>query len=804
MRAWVEGWIWDVRIALRSLMRRPAPSALVVGTLAVGIGANAAIFGILDRTILSPFRFPGGDRVVFVVDRDVERGFSMAPAQAELDRWREGARTVELLETLQESSALLVQGNRAERVPLTRVSLGLPAMVGLRPVLGRSFSAEDAEPGAQPVAMIHEDTWRSRFGAAPSVIGSAVSLDEETVEVIGVWPRDVRIQVDADPVFFTVLPHGNELQRSSFGIVLARLARWATPEDAGAELRTLQAGVVEEGEDLYPAHVVPPYTFLGDDFVRGLWILYGGVGLLLMVAVANASNVLLNRAMDRESELGVRMALGGGGVRLLRQFVLEGGLLAGAGALAGLAVARAGTALVYPLSPEGLPSAARVGLDSRTGAYAAALWVAVTLVCAVVPAWHLRGSTVRKLVSLGSGRGAKAEGRLGRWLLAGQVAVAVVLLAGTALTVRSLVRLVSVEPGFAVRELVLATVRAPEGRFPDEAMRVEASERVLERLAALPGVSSAAVTGVIPFRYSIRFGEPTLEDDEPVPQDDGAVSRTGTTTPGFLETMGIPLLVGRDFTPEERDTGAAARVVLVSEAFATRRPGGPRDILGRSLRFPSDTAGWRIVGVVGDVQSASLRAPAADGVEVYYPSVGPDGGTLHRFVVRFERPQAIVPAIREAVSSVDTRLVVESVQTGDELLAAQTREHRFLAVLLAVLAGLSLTLALAGVFGAVSLSVTRRNREIGIRRALGAGGARMVAMVVREGLAPVVVGAVTGGVAAAVLSRMAADVLFEVSPRDPLSFAVALLVPMVAAAVAGIVPAHRAVRVEPARTLQQE
>jgi putative ABC transport system permease protein len=801
--AWVEGLWWDARIGVRSLTRRPGLSILVVGTLALGVGANASIYQALNNVVLNPLSFPGSDRAVFVMSRDPQRGFTFSVTQERYERWREGARSFEDLEAFRDASALLIREGSAERLDGAEVSLGLAHLLGVTAVAGRLFTAGDAQTGAAPVVMVSEDYWRSRMGADPEVIGSTLRFDDLDRIVVGVWPRSGRFRIDEDPKFYMPLARGSEISRTSFSIVLGVLADDVDSRAAQSELEALAAGVDEEAADLSEeTAVLPIHTFVSGDFVRALWILFWGVGLLLVVAGFNAANLLLNRAVERERELGVRMALGGPGARLLRHFVIEGLVLSGLGAFIGVATARLAGRALTRIAPPTMPTGALTGTDGRTIPYAILLVVGLTLVCGLVPALHIRSSAARELIGDRRG-GASLDNRWLRTALIGtQIAVAALTVIGSGLAAKSLLRLRSIDFGFAIEELLVVTVRRPQGLYEDQAERRALTTRVRERLESLTSVRSvSASTAVLPLRYSVRFGSPYLDGEEPPSGDDGSVTETAGISGDFLGTMGIPVLEGRDFTADERDADGAD-VVLVNRAFADRYPGS---VLGRSLRFPGDSVGRRIVGVVGDVRNrGSIRAPSAR-AQIYYPSHGVSEGRSQRYLVRTSSDDAgLAAAIRTRIREVDTGLLVPGISSGEDLVSEFIDDSRFLVVILGILAALSSVLALAGVYGAVALSVGRRTREIGIRIALGARAHAVVGSTVADGMRPVLLGLLAGLGLAYLLMTYLSDVLYEVSPRDPASFMVAALLLASAGVLAALLPARRAAQADPTETLRSE
>jgi putative ABC transport system permease protein len=802
----VEGWIWDVRIAVRSLVRRPTVSVLVVGTLALGIGANATIFGAVDRLVLSPLPFEGADRAALIMSHFRSGDFTFSITPEEYERYRQGSTSFERIESYQPADGLLAHGETLEQLDGLGVSVGLAGMIGAAPVLGRTFNIEDAAPDAPRVVMLSERYWRSSMGGDPDVIGSTVTISDVDRTVVGIWPDAGRFSVDNEPDFLTPLTRGQEIDRSYFSIALGLLAEGVDRDEAAAELAALRAGIEIEGADSSDREetprVLPVHHFVAGSFIQALWILFAGVGLLLLVAGVNSANLLLNRAVDRGHELGVRMTLGGSRARLLRHFFLEGALLSGVGAAMGVGVAQLGTWWLARMAPPHLPTSA---LDTGVGgltAYTLGLAAVLTMVCTIVPALHLRSSEVRTLVrSVGSA--SRRLQRLRGGLVAGQVALAAILVVGSGLAVRSLSRLQAINYGFAAQHMEIVTVRYPVGAYADLGERQAVATRIREELASLPAVADVSVSFVLPLAYSIRFGIPYLDGDQPTVVEEGAHSQSATSAEGFLATTGIPLLEGRDFTADERRDPSANRVVLVNRGFAARYPSS---VVGRNLLFPNDTVGRLIVGVVGDVRTGNVTDRTVR-PQIYYPSdgIGSTQRRTQRFLVRLAAG-AVVPeaAIHERVRAVDPALRVQAVDVGAEMVAERSAPNRFLAVILSLLGALSLTLAVSGVYGAVRLYVARRTREMGIRTALGALPARVIRSVVLRGMIPVTVGLVVGLAFAAAAVGYISGILYEVSPWDPVSFITAVVALLGAAVLAAHVPARRAARVDPIQALRAE
>lgn len=793
----IEGMVSDVRLALRGLVRRPGFAVTVVLTLALGLGANGAIFRVLDRVVLRPLPYEGGDRMVYLVLRSPEIGFHRSPRQEELDRWREGARTLDALEAFRPGTRVLAGRGSAELLDYTEVSEGLPGIIGLRPLVGRTFLNQDHDPGAPPVVMLSERYWRSAHGGSPDVVGRTLELDGTHHTVVGVWPEDAPLGMDQPPDLWLPVERGAEADPRRATTILAVLSEGASPAAARDELAGLLEGVGDGSAPTWVPVIRSPSSDLGGTFLAGIRIAYAGVLVVLLVAMVNAAGLLFNRAVSREEELGVRLALGGSGGRLVRHFLVEGTVLSLLGAGAAVLVAWAGVAFLEGFAPPDFPGVRGGGLDRRMVGYVGGLALVTALVCGLIPALHVRSPRVKRLLtSRGQVGRRRWRGLLGSGLVAGQVALALMLVVGAGLTLRSLQSIRSVDPGMDIERLVVFSLRLPEERYGSPEEQEAFFRSAMDRMEGVPGVEGVTLSGYPPFRFPMSPGTVHLAGRVPDEPEQGFTA-TGGGRPGYFELLGIPVLEGRTFTADDE----GREVVVVNEAFARRYAG--EDVVGRELVFSDSETRYVILGVVGDIPALGL-ADDPDRVQVYFPEMG-QVTRFERFIVRTAGPPGeMIPALRRRISEIDPGLPLRSVTTGPELLAVQTADQRFLAVLLATFSVVALLLAVLGVYSSVSLAVRRRTREMGVRMALGAGVPRMVRHVLALGLKPVAGGMLVGSLAAVVLSRFVEPVLYETPPTDPLSFGLAAAILLAAGSAACLVPARRAFRLEPSEVLREE
>lgn len=785
--------VTSLRMGVRGLVRRPGFALLVVLTMALGIGTTTAIFGVLDRIVLRPLPYRGGDRMVYLALKHLENGWQVAPSQAHVERWRAGAATLERIEVYTDASLTRTGEGMAENLPTVGFSSGMPGMLGVVPLVGRMLGPVDAEAGAPPVVMLAEAYWRRAFGADREVVGRAMRLNDTLFTIAGVWPATARLDYRGAPSLYRVLPAGKEVVRGDFALVLARARQGASAEEIERELRSLAVGEGAESEG-FVAAVNAPYGFVRDGYIRGLWAAFVGGIVLLVVALANAVNLMIGRASSREGELGLRVALGAAPSRVMVLLLGESVVLCVAGLAIALAVASGLGRALEVFRPAGFAPGG-TGLDERAYAVALSLTVVGILACALFPLVALRRLDVRQLLDRGVGPRGGRSGITRPVLLGIQASLAVVLACTASLLTRSFLELDRVDTGTDIEHLVTVAVNPPTRRYPTPERKLEFQQRVRDELGALPGVSGVTIQSAPLFRFGIQAGVPFLDGDSP-PDDSGrGFSALSGAEPDYFRVMGIPLRAGRVFSTAD----LATPVVIVNDAFQ-RRHG---EVLGRYLRMDRDDTNRRlIVGVVGDVKSNGLTSDP-ERVQIYTPSVMRAGYTS--FVLRVSgSPDAALAAARAAVSRLDPELPVSYAITGVAMLREQTAESRFLAVLLAGFAAFGLLFALGGIFGAMSLDVIRRRRELGVRLAVGATGRDVVVNVIWRGMRPVFAGSVAGLAIALWGGFMVESLLFRIPARDPASALVAVGLLALAAAAGAAVPAWRASRVDPRLSLQAE
>jgi len=799
----------DLRQGLRAIARRPGVAAVAVVTLAVGIGASAAIFTVVNAVLLRPLPYREAARLVAAFAHETRRGEARNPTSpADFLEWGRGSAALHRLTAAHPWSPVLTGRGRPEELPALKASPSLFDLLGAEPALGRVFHS----PSEEPQVVLSHGLWQRRFGADPGVIGQALTLDGKSYVVAGVMPPGFRFPpfwaTDAElwaPLVFTAEA---EASHSRFLRVFGRLRPGASLEQARAELGMVARRLETERPESN-AGIGVTVEALQEPVVSrvrpALLVLAGSVAFVLLIACANVTSLLLAQGLSRGKEVAIRAALGASRSRLFRQWLAESLVLACAGGLGGLLLARASVSVLRVLSPDSLPRLDEIALDGRVVAFTLGLSLATGLLFGLLPA--LRSSRADLVESLKQGeRVASGRGRhrMHDLLVIAEFALALVLLVGAGLLIKSFLLLQRPQTGFRSDGLLTLNLSLSGSPFAEPARRPVFFRELAERVRSIPGVEGAGFVNHVPVggdTWSTSFTIEGRPDPEPrdTPQ---AVMRT--TTAEYLGTMGIPLLRGRALEP--RDGADAPAVVLVNQALARRYwPGA--DPVGSRIRLggaASDAPLRTIVGVVADSVQAGLIDPVRPEVLFPYPQdpVGWYKGTT--LVVRTAAaPRLLAEAVKAQVWALGPDLPVTRVRTMEEILAEAVGQDRFKTLLLGLLAGVALLLAAVGIYGVMAYSVGRRAHEIGVRMALGARAAEVFAMVVGQGLRLSALGAALGLVGALGLSRVLAGLLHGVSPTDPGTFAAVTLLLTAVAALACSLPARRAARVDPLVALRE-
>ncbi len=820
LRERVESAIRHVRHGARRLVRSPGFTCAAVGTLALGIGANVAIYGVVDSVVLNPLPFPGADALVQLdnaapgIGATDGLGFTPGMAYHVLDHQR----TLEAAGAFDSDRATLTCGEGVpERVRFTKVTPSLVEVLKVAPLHGRWFLRGEGGEDRPEVAVLSHALWERRYGGDLDVIGRTIRIDRRPVRVVGIMPPSFRFP-DADVRLWRPLRIDASVGFGGFWYeMIGRTRPGISPAEVRADLRHLYGSLTESfpGEagliraHLEDARVAPLVTplkaaILGN-VARTLWILLGTVGFVLLIAWANVANLFLVRAESRQRETAVRKALGAGRRELAWESLSESLVLAGVAGTIGVGLAYAGTGLLVRRGPASLPRLHEVGVDASVLVFALGVTVVTALAFAAIPLLRRSRSVSRALRTDGWGATADRLRVRGRNLLvAGQTALALVLLVGSGLMVRSFAHLHAVDPGFeASPDILTFEIGLPRVEYPDDARAAAFHQELVTRLEGLPGVERAGVVTCLPLQGWCS-GDPLHVEGRPIPKGTippiVAVRRAG---PGYFRAMGIDLRSGRTFDRADHEQGY--RAVVVSRELAGRYfP--DEDPVGQRVAAAGDTTWSTIVGVVEDVPARSLME-GGDPL-IYFPLSGPgfDGVSSRAAAAAVRAPDAagLLPAIRVQLKALDPDVALARVRTTGRIVADAGARLAFTMVLLVLAAGVALLLGAVGIYGVISYLVTRRRPEIGVRMALGAGAAEVRCVVVRQGGLAAGAGLLVGLGAAALLTRFMDALLFGVEPTDPATFIAVSAFLLTVALLASWLPARRAARVDPAEALRAE
>jgi len=815
--ATMDGWTKEVMLAVRALLRRPGFTAIAVLTLGMGIGANSAIFSVVNGVILEPLRYPDSENLVMLTSAFPTMGFEefwISPP--EYMQISEGLRSFETVGAFRAQQASIGADEQPERVVSALASSTLFEALGVAPQMGRYYTVEEDQPGGPPVVVLSHEVWQRSFGGDRSILGRSIEVNGTMTDVIGIMPEN--FDVDDSQVEVWLPLQLDWTNRANFGshylYLVARMAPGVLFESALQEVN----GFVERYPDEIPAGHISAATHplnmidlqeeVVGDVRPALFVLLGAVGFVLLIACANVANLLLARAQDRHKEVAVRAAMGAGHGRLLRQFLTEGAVLSAAGAVLGVGLAWLSLDLLRAAGPGDLPRLAEIKLDGTVLLFTSGIAIATGIFFGLAPTRHITIGALGNALREGGTRSTSSSGqrRLRSLLVISETALALILAVGAGLMVRSFGALNSVEPGFEADGLLTFQVSLPNATYGDTESRLEFQDRIIEKLSSEPSVTTvAAMSGLPPIRpldaNDTRF-EGFVQTQDGPPQN---VDFYQTVTTDYIETMGIEVIEGRGFTAS--DDAGAVPVVLVNETLARLFYPGESAIGKRVDPSGAPQMFLEIVGVVADVKQAGLDEPAGTELYFHYPQAESRGGAPRtmNFVVATEgEPSALASAARSAVWERDAALPVSGLQPMTDVLGDAVARARFLTALLAAFAGLALLLAAVGTYGVMSYAVTQRGREIGIRMAMGAEAGKVQRLVLGEGLKVAGVGLVIGVAGALALTGILESMLFNIDARDPVSFAAGPVMLTAVAVAACWLPARRATRLDPVTVLREE
>jgi putative ABC transport system permease protein len=806
------GTLWqDVRFGLRLMAKKPGFTFIGVLALALGIGANTAIFSVVNAVLLSPLPYQHPERLVWIWETNPGGDIKTEPASMpNFNDWRTQSQSFEEIAGFSNAAVTLTSEHEPERIPGSIITANFFSVLGVQPLMGRSFAAEENGPKGARVVILSHGLWQRRFGGNPNIVGQVITLNGNPYQVVGVMPQGFKnplpSQRNAAELWIPIaLDFDPTLRRSDFLSVVGRLKPNVTLEQARAEMNTIASRLEQQYPDTntgWSTILIPLRERIIGDVRPAMWVLVGVVGFLLLIACANVANLLLARSAARQQEIAVRRALGADRFRLIQQFLTESILLALAGGLLGSLLALWGVEFLVRLSPRNIPRLDEVHLNWKVFLFTLGISVLTGIIFGLIPALHSTNPNLTEALKEGgrssteSVRGA----RLRNALVIAEIAIALVLLVGAGLMIKSFMRLQGVDPGFKPERILAVDLSLPAAKYKEPAQQVAFFDQLVGRVSQLPNVERVAATAALPFSGGAVLA--FYVDGRPAPppgREPDAEYRV--VTPNYFETMGITLVRGSVFN--EQHTSNAPGVAVINETLARKYFAG-EDPIGKRINFGDPAKSpWRtVIGIVRDIRQQSLDTePYA---QVYSPYAQFPSRSMTLVARTSSDPPGLVPSIRNELSAMDKDQPLYNVRTMAQVMSESIARERFSMLLIAIFAGVGLVLASVGIYGVMSYTVAQRTHEIGVRMALGASASDVLKMVVRQGMILALAGTGLGLVAAVLLTRLISSLLFSVSATDPATYVLISLLLILVALVACFIPARRATRVDPMVALRYE
>ena len=796
----------DIRYGLRMLLKHKGFTAVAIIALGLGIGANTAIFSLVNGVLLRPLPYPDADRIVYFEGQNSPEGITDSNISVpDFQDWTTQSQAFSYTAFFWTGGAALAeQGGEPERVPRVGVTARFFEVLGVQPMLGRSLLAEDDQPNTATVAILSEGLWKRRFGSDRNIVGRSITINTRPVTVVGVMPRGFEFPENTQIWTPSAINPAEEPRDNRAYSAIGRLKPGVELEQAQSQISAINAHSAKafpETNKGWDAHLARLHERLVRSVRPSLLLLSGAVGCVLLIACANVANLLLARASARQKEIAIRTAMGASRGRVLRQMLTESVLLSTIGGAVGLLLSFWLIELLVSISPPNSPRFGEAGLDLRVLAFTLAISALTGLIFGLAPALHASKLDVSGSLKEGGRTGEGHRRTSARsLLLIGEVAMSLILLVGAGLLVKSFLRLQEVKPGFNPERVLIASLSLPGAKYKEEQQRIDFYRQLTERLKALPGVEAAGAGVNLPLGASdYGIGRAFVPEGRSLNADEAVNASWSTITPAYFEALQVPLLAGRAF--DERDDGNGPKVVIVNRAVARKHFGSETAAIGRQLRIWRDEKFSReVVGVVGETKSGALEEES--GAQIYTPHAQDGSWGFMTLVIRtVADPASITATLRREVLALDKDLPIFNVKTMEDVVAASIGSRRVSMLLFSVFAGAALLLAAVGIYGVMAYSVTQRTQEIGIRMALGAQKGDVLRMVISQGMTLALIGIGVGVVGAFGLTRVIANLLFGVNAADPLTFATISLLLFTVSFLACYLPARRAAKLDPMKAL---